>query len=147
MANRFIDGHTHTGLIQWAAGVLELTSFSPDARCMAHMIQDSNGVSPLAVVVFDRWTPYSCEVSIASDKTGRWATRTFIREVYEYVFTYAKKQRMTMIVSERNARSINTQMKLGHVEEGCLRDAFGEGHNGIVFGFTTRDYLASKWHR
>lgn len=147
MANRFIEYRTSPTLIQWAAAVLELSSFTPDARCMAHMSHDSNGASPLAVVVFDRWTPHSCEVSIASDMTTRWATRTFIREVYEYVFSYAQKLRMTMIVSERNTRSINTQMKLGHVEEGCLRDAFGEGHNGIVFGFTTQDYLASKWHR
>lgn len=148
MANRFIEYRTSPALLQWAAQNLGLIGFSPEARTISHMLQNDDGsVQPLAVVVFDRWTEFTCEVSIASDETGRWTSKGFIRTVYDYVFIHAKKLRMNMAVSLQNEKPINMHTALGHVVDGQLRDGFGEGHDGILYGFTKQDYLASKWHK
>jgi len=148
LGKRFIEGRTDPALLQWAAEKLELAAFSPDARTVAHMVLNHDAtVEPLCVVVFDRWTDYTCEVSIASDETGRWAGKDFIRTIYSYVFEHAKKLRMNMAVSVQNTNAINMHEKLGHKVDGRLRDGFGEGHDGILYGFTKQDYLASKWHK
>lgn len=148
MAKRFIEYDTQPGLLLWAAHQLSLKGFSPNARTVSHIQHNDDGsYEVLAVVVFDRWTDYTCEVSIASDRTARWASRAFITAVYKYVFEHAKKLRMNMAVSVRNKEAIAMHEKLGHVVDGRLRDGFGEGHDGILYGFTKQDFLASKWHK
>lgn len=148
MAKRFISYQTHPALLAWAAEKLGVYGFSADARTISQLRQNDDGtIDPLCVVVLDRWTEFTCEANIASDGKAAWASKGFVQAVYEYVFNHAKKLRINMQVSVRNTKSINMQEALPHERIGLLRDSFGEGHDGILYGCTKKDYLASKWHK
>lgn len=101
---------------------------------------------PRCVVVFDEWTTYSVDVSIAADGSKRWARRDFIYTVYDYVFRHAGKVRMNMVVAASNEPAINMHTSFGHHLEGTLRNWFGEGKDALLYSYISSDWANSKWN-
>lgn len=120
------------------------TSFDPnDSRYLAYV----KGDEVLAVVVFDHWTKHHVEVSIATDGTKRWASRTFVREVFDYAFSLDTITRCNFVVEVENENAIRLHKALGHPEEGRMKDWFGEGKDALLFRLTRQEYHESKWSK
>lgn len=118
---------------------------SDSTRTLAHVKANEDGsYTMLAVVAFNNWTQYSVEVSIAGS-SGLWATKKFVRAVYEYAFYHAKKERIHMVVEPTNTEALEMHKRLGHFQEGLLADWFGPDKYAYIYGLTKRQYLAGKW--
>lgn len=87
---------------------------------------------PVAVVVYSRFTPFNCEMSIATDGSKKWATRTFLRACCDYPFNQLKMRRVTAIVKVGNVASLKTVQALGYIKEAHLSAWFGD-IDGIMF--------------
>lgn len=116
-----------------------------DYRTVSHVRKNDDGtLTMLAVVVLNNWTEHSVEMSIASEP-GLWATKKFIRAVYDYAFYHAKKERIHMAVEPSNVAALIMHERLGHKYEGRLEDWFGADKDALIFGLTKRNYLKGKW--
>lgn len=112
----------------WANDVLGV-DFDP---AQTAWITNLNGDgTPAAVCVFNFVTTYNCEMSVASDRRARWATRGFLGVCYRYAFVQLGLVRVTAVVEDDNKESLRMCRKLGHVEEARLQCWFGE-KDGIV---------------
>jgi hypothetical protein len=85
----------------------------------------------LGAVIFDRFTKYGCELSIASDHP-RFLTRNFIHVVFHYVFVTCGRTRITTLVKEHNNRSIKLTKGIGFIHEATLKKAYGD-QDAILF--------------
>jgi RimJ/RimL family protein N-acetyltransferase len=109
-------------LLGWASSVLGVTFDPCQSTWISRIKQDG---SPAAVVVYTRFSPHNCEMSVATDGKREWASREFLRLVYSYPFQQIGLTRVTVVIEEDNARSLNMCRKLGHVQEGILKHWFG----------------------
>ena len=131
----------------WVSDKLPGCEFNPsECRTIGHvLLHEDRDPEIIGAVVLSRWTAHTCDASIASDGTKRWATRRFIFAVYDYAFRHADKSRINFIVRVDNADSIRLQERLGHTLDGRLADAFGEGQDALLFGLTRSAWLAGPW--
>ncbi len=104
------------------------SDFTPDkSRCIAS-VEDGK---ILGAVIFDRFTKYGCELSIASDHP-RFLTRNFIHVTCYYAFVTCGKIRITTLVKEHNKRSIKLTKGIGFIHEATLKQAYGD-QDAILF--------------
>jgi len=117
-----------------------------ECRTIGHVLVHGDGSTEvLGAVALHRWTDHTCDATIASDGTKRWASRLFIFTVYDWAFRHADKSRVNFIVRPSNADSVLLQERLGHVLEARLADAFGDGQDALLYGLTRRAWRQSKW--
>jgi hypothetical protein len=146
-----IDGPWRAPLIDWFAERIghDAVWHTDDARVIAHVIDDG-GVAReenvLCVVLLNHWTPTTCEANIASDGTKRWFSREFARNVYSYVFEHGGRSRINFTVSPDNTAAVTMHEKLGHKREALLEDAYGEGRDAILYGYTKRQWIKGPWY-
>ena len=120
----------------------------PDTRIFYQiLVHDDAKVELISAVALNRWTPYTCEIHIATDKTKRWANRKYIYTVYDYIFNTCGLTRINALVHQDNEDAINLHRRLGHTEEGRLRHEFGPNEDAIVFGFTFEDWAVSRFNK
>ncbi len=113
-------------LLQFASDVLRVR-FDPAQSAWISSVDEEVE----AVVVFTRFSPFNCEMSIATNGKKRWARREFIRACYRYPFVQRGLARITVVIEDGNEPSLSLCRKLGHVEEGTLKSWFGP-KDGIV---------------
>lgn len=119
-----------------------------DCRTIAHVIvHEDRPPEILAVVAFNRWSPFAVEGNIASDGSRRWFTRDFAFTIYDYVFRHADKTRFNFTVATDNTSAINMHEKLGHVFTARLEDAFGEDNDALMYGLTRKQWKAGPWSK
>jgi RimJ/RimL family protein N-acetyltransferase len=111
------------GYLKWAGDVIGAT-YDPTRSAWISRLNDDG--TPLAVVVFDRFDEYNCQMHIASDGTKRWYSREFVSTCYRYAFLQMNMRRISVVIREDNARSLKLCRQLGHVEEGVLKEWFGD---------------------
>ncbi len=100
----------------------------------------------LTVCALNRWTPHTCEATLASSGGKRQkATREYITTIFDFVFNHAKRSRLITHVAVENEKSIAVQHMLGMKQEALLRDHFGEDQDALLFGLTKREWLAGPW--
>lgn len=115
---------------EWAAKRIGIDNFRPDAVTIT-AIKDGEIA---AVTVFDTFSGNDCQVHVASDGSRQWLTRQYLHMVFAYPFLQLKLRRITSLVSEKNAPSLNFCQQSGFTREGCLRKAAERGENLILFG-------------
>ena len=125
-------------LLAFASQVLQV-DYKPEQCAWISRLNDDG--SPLVVVVFDRFSPFNCEMSIASDGTKRWYSRAFVSTCYRYAFNQMGLRRITVVVEEDNFKSLKMCRQLGHVQEAVLKEWFGD-KDGIAMRMTKKE---CKW--
>ena len=125
-------------LLAWAANVLKVR-YEPK-QC-AWLSEISNEGEIQAVVVYNRFSPYNCEMSVASNGGKKWFSRRAARAWFGYPFNQMKLRRVTAVAESDNKRSIDMLKVLGFVEEATLKQWFGD-KDGIVFRMTRSE---CKW--
>lgn len=122
-------------MIGWAVDRMPGYGFHSDAKVIG--LRDAGTLR--GVVVFDHFTPTGCWISVASDGTKRWMTRSFIIHVMAYPFIQLAYPRITAFVSSRNDESLSFCRGFGWVEEGTLREAGLQGEDIVIFGMLRRE--------
>lgn len=131
--------------VDYINGVLGVKFELHNTRTVSHIRRNDDGTyTILAVVLFNNWATHHCEASIASS-SPHWATWKYINAVYRYVFDNGR-QRVHFVVEPHNTAAITMHKKLGHQFEGEMRDVYGEDKNGLMFAFTKRDFVSSRWY-
>lgn len=74
------------------------------------------------MVVFSRFTPGACEVSVVGDKG--WLDRRLVLTALAYVFVQLKMRRVTAFVAVDNSASLKLAQQLGFRHEGLVRKWF-----------------------
>lgn len=81
---------------------------------------------------FDNYSKDNIELFMAGNDP-RWASKVFIKAVFNYVFNQLGCTRCTARVDADNATALNIDKKLGFVEEGRMRQA-NQGKDVIILG-------------
>lgn len=115
------------------------------AQTLCTLLLDEKG-EPIVATAVDGFSGHSCDLTIASDGTQRWATPKFICGTYEFIFRAPALNRVSMITAASNVAAIRMHEALGHVQEGVHRDYFGPGRDAISFSYLRSDWLASRWY-
>lgn len=110
---------------------------SPTARVLSFLSEEDE---ILAVVLYDGFNGYGCEMRIAST-TPRWATKKTIREALAYPFVQLGCRRILAATESDNTRSAEFLFRVGFKLEGILRFWKGEQH-ALLFGMLVEE---CKW--
>lgn len=73
-------------------------------------------------------------MSVASDGTGRWFNRTFLRAAFAYPFIQMKYTRVSGLVRVDNYAAQRFDEHLGFKREGLLRKGDDDGTDLILYG-------------
>lgn len=130
-------------LLAWAERILDQTYDPTTCRWVAGLAD--GGV--VWVAVYSHFSTRNCLVSIATDGSKRWASRTTFRTICGFAFKQWGLARMTFLVAVDNERSLamfrhSGRASFGAVEEGRMRVAFNGDVDGIVFGLLAKE---CKW--
>jgi len=68
-----------------------------------------------------------------------WLTRATLRAFFGYPFHQLGCIRVTATVARANRRALDMNRRLGFVIEGCIRDGYGPGRDGLLLGMLRRD--------
>lgn len=101
-------------LLEWAAEKIGIQAFRSDAQAIG---LERSGV-PVAVVVFDSFSPTDCAMHVASDGSGHWLTRRFLVHAFVYPFVQCRKLRVTSPIAESNQKALRFNRHLGFRQEG-----------------------------
>lgn len=111
--------------VQWQLGM-----DSGFGECTAIGIMQGNDL--IAGVVYYSYRHPNIEMAVASTSPA-WATRTTLRELFNYPFNQLKCSRITVLVDSENQPVRAFDERLGFVHEGTLRQAHPNG-DAEVYG-------------
>lgn len=92
----------------------------------------SNSGEILAVVIYNTFSKFNCEMSVASNGSRRWMSKEFLRVCFRYPFWQLGLTRITGVVEETNSDALRLDRHLGFIEEARLKCWFGS-NDGIAF--------------
>lgn len=72
----------------------------------------------VAVVVYDSFSDWDCNMHIASDGTSAWMNKALLLSAFAYPFTQLRLNRMTALVPSKNAAALRFDEHIGFVREG-----------------------------
>lgn len=108
--------------LEWAAQRIGISAFRSDAKTIS--IRRHGAIC--GVVVYDTFSAVDCNMSAASDGTGHWMSRSFLRAIFMYPFAQLGFRRVTAIVAARNKQSLNYCMNMGFKVEGFCPHAMAD---------------------
>lgn len=109
-------------ILEWASDILGVKFDPKQCAWIAKVSQDFDII---AVVVYTRFSPWNCEMSIAS-KNPKWASKGFLKFAFSYPFEQLKLTRVTAAVEPDNSKSIDMLERLGFIQEATLSEWFGD---------------------
>lgn len=68
-----------------------------------------------------------------------WLTRASLRALFGYPFNQLGCCRVTATVNRSNKRALDMNRRLGFCIEGCIRDGYGPGRDGLLLGMLRRE--------
>jgi RimJ/RimL family protein N-acetyltransferase len=113
MTTKLIYGEEER-LLPWACERIGIRSFRKDAQAIG-LERDGKLV---AVVVYDTFSSCDCSMHVASDGSGKWLTRAFLRAAFLHPFVQWGYRRVTSPIAESNEKAIRFNKHLGFQQEG-----------------------------
>ena len=115
---------TGAGVVEWVARrTNEFGRFGTDIG-----IGWARSGALVAGVAYADWNGPNVVCHIASDGSRRWATREYLRVIFDYPFNQLGVKRITVCVGEGNAASRRFVEHLGFTMEAELAGAHSTGH-------------------
>lgn len=134
-----IDFEQKPEYFAFASRVLDV-NFTHDGGCKSITSLHNNG-DIAAVAIYSRFHEHNLEMSVASDGSGLWMSKTFLLQAFAYPFLVLGKRRVMAVMEEGNHQAINLNRRLGFVREGLLRKWYGD-KDGILVGMLREE---CKW--
>lgn len=140
--NGFIYGEDKR-LLEWASEVIHFTPRS-DARAIGW--QEHGTLR--AVTIYDGFSECDCNMHIASDGTGNWLRRAFLKASFSHPFLQWNLRRVTGLVPSKNHAALRFDLHLGFKQEGLIRHALPDD-DIIVLGMLREDcrWIQSHYRR
>lgn len=113
MTSKLIYGEEDR-LIPWAIARIGIPAFRRDAYSIG-LERDGELV---AVVVFDSFSDWDCNMHIASDGTSAWLNKALLLAAFGYPFTQLGLNRLTALVPAKNEAALRFDEHIGFVREG-----------------------------
>lgn len=88
----------------------------------------------VCAVLFNVFEKPDMHVSVA----GSHFPRSFLKAVGRYVFDQLCYDRCTVITEQPHV--VDLAERIGGVREGCIRNHFGRGRDGVIVGILKEDY-------
>lgn len=88
--------------------------------------------SPIAAVIYNRYTGTDISMSYAGTPGTQWLTKGFLRAMWAYPFLQLKVQRVTGLIASRNEASLQFAQRMGAKVEGRLRNALPDDDQVLV---------------
>ena len=130
--NGFIYGEDER-LIEWASRIIGFSP-RPDAKAVGWQ---EHGVLR-AVTMWDGFSECDCNIHIASDGTGHWLRRPFLRMSFYHPFMQWGHRRVTGMVPAKNHAALRFDLHLGFKQEGIVRHALPDD-DVIILGLLRED--------
>lgn len=112
----------HPAFFEYINTILSV-KFNPEqSRCIASVTEDNR---IMGVVVYSRFTPWNCELSVAST-TPKFISRGFLKAVFHYPFIKCGLRRITAVIEDGNINALEMDKRLGFVEEARLKGWYGD---------------------
>lgn len=130
-------------LIGWASKVIGFHP-RPDAQAIGWQ---EHGVLR-AVTLWDGFSKCDCNIHIASDGSGTWLRKGFLRASFWHPFIQWDLRRVTGLVPSKNTAALRFDLKLGFTREGLSRHAL-ENDDIIILGLLREDcrYIPQRYRR
>ena len=138
-----VDDRQLPDYFEFASRVLDDDfTYESGSRCVASVTQGKIR----AVVIYSFMTKHACCMSVASDGSKRWLSRSFLRAVFAVPFAQWGMSRVTALVRPTNEAALGFDRNLGFKCEGRMRAAFGD-EDAIIFGMTREEcrFLESRY--
>lgn len=120
MASQLIYGQEER-LLPWAQERIGVV-FRRDAYSLG---LEKNG-ELVAVVVYDGFSEFDCNMHIASDGTSAWMNKSLLVSAFAYPFVQLKLKRVTGLVPAKNEAALKFDEHLGFQREGLHPKACGD---------------------
>lgn len=133
MICRWESGEALKGLAKWVSCRI---SGNPDYWDCQGLAIESDGLL-IAGVIYVNQRDHDIEMNVAAD-SARFMNRTVLREAFSYPLIQLGCKRVTSIVSANNLHALEFNKRLGFIEEGRCREAFGD-HDAIILGMLKRE--------
>ena len=124
-------------VLNWASDILKVKFDYKQCAWIANLSDDCD---ILGAVVYTRFSPWNCEMSVAS-ASPKWATRKFLKVAFGYPFEQMELKRVTAAVEPDNINSIDMLERLGFVQEATLSEWFGD-KDALIYRMKRKD---CKW--
>lgn len=131
-------------LLAWAAEKIGIGAFRDDAQAIG-LERDGKLV---AVTAYDNFTTHDCYMHVASDGSGNWLNRTFLKHSFAYPFITCDKPRVSGMVAEVNKAALRFDEHLGFKREGYHPNACADGAM-ISLGLMRKDciYIPKEYRK
>lgn len=86
-------------------------------------------------VVWHSWTPWGCEISIATN-TPRWCSRAALRRLFAFTFVHLGRTRATARIRAGDERTARILERLGCVREGIHARDYDGTQDSVSYGMT-----------
>lgn len=83
--------------------------------------------------------PGQHDISMHCSGEPGWLTKATLRVFFTYPFEQLCCVRATGIIARSNKRALDLNRRLGFKIEGCIRDGFGVGKDGLITGMLKRE--------
>ncbi len=100
------------------------------------VVKDGKLIGGVAYTEWKEIAPGQHDIRMHCAGEPGWLTKGTIRAFFAYPFQQLACIRVTAIVAKANRRARDLDERLGFRMEGCIRDGFGVGRDGIVYGMT-----------
>jgi len=120
MASHLIYGQEDR-LLPWAQERIGV-AFRRDAYTLGL----EKGGELVAVVVYDGFSEFDCNMHIASDGSSAWMNKSLLVSAFAYPFIQLKLNRVTGLVPSKNEAALKFDEHLGFEREGLHRKACGD---------------------
>ena len=127
-------------MLEWASQRLKVKFEAGNSAWLTNLSKDGE---IQAVVVYTRFSPFNCEMSVASNGNRKWFSRECARAWFGYPFNQMKVRRVSAVTETSNLSSIRMLEKLGFVKEATLSNWFGDT-DGVLYRMLEKD---CKWIR
>lgn len=128
--------------IAWAKKVIGISGLTGDVAAIS-VVDDQDQF--LAVTLYSAYTRTNIDMHIAARPKSRWLSRSYFNASFELPFLVLEVPRITGLIRASNLNAQHFVSRLGFKYEGCMRKAFEDGEDLVLYGMLKEEYLTHPW--
>lgn len=103
------------------------------------VVKDGRIIGGVIYAEFREIAPGEHDIRMHCAGEPGWLTKASLRVFFRYPFVDLRCIRVTATVARANKRALDMNRRLGFEIEGCIRDGYGTGRDGLLLGMRRRD--------
>jgi RimJ/RimL family protein N-acetyltransferase len=128
--------------IAWAKQTIGISGLTGDVAAISVL---DNQDQFLAVTLYSAYTRTNIDMHIAARPKSHWLSRAYFNASFELPFLVLEVPRITGLIRASNLNAQRFVSRLGFKYEGCMRRAFEDGEDLVLYGMLREEYLTHPW--